>query len=103
MEEIRCINKRLNKIQYYSKELVKNAHWRKVTQIEPAPLPVSEQPESKQVFNALADGLKLKHKVEAENPNMYQPEQTPVPQPDELHATPVKRKGGRPKKNQQPA
>lgn len=74
MEEIRCINKRLNKIQYYSKELVKNAHWRKVTQIEPAPLPVSEQPE-----------------------------QTTVPQPDELHATPVKRKGGRPKKNQQPA
>jgi len=32
-----------------------------------------------------------------------QPEQIPVSKPDELHALPVKRKGGRPKKNQQPA
>ena len=90
MEEIRCINKRLNKIQFYSKALVDNAHWRKVTQIEPAPLPVSEQP----------------HEESG---------QMPIVNPDDLHTaisgktilatgTPKpKGKPGRKPKNQQPA
>ena len=73
MEEIRCINRKRNKVGYFSRELVNNAYWRKQTGWE-------------------------RQDAAAE-----QPEQTPVPQPDELHALPVKRKGGRPKKNQQPA
>jgi len=73
MEEIRCINRKRNKVGYFSTALVNNAYWRKQTGWE-------------------------RQDIAAE-----QPEQIPAPKPDELHALPVKRKGGRPKKNQQPA
>ncbi len=75
MEEIRCINRRNNKIQYYSADLVKNAHWRKQTQVEPAPLPTME------IASAIM------------------PEPISAPSlPDELHAAPVKPKAKRGRK-----
>jgi len=66
MEEIRCIHRGRNKIGFFSKLLVEDAHWRKQTGWEPQPLPKAEMPETI----------------------------TPS-QPDELHAKPEKRKRGR--------
>jgi len=92
MSDIRCIHKGRNKIGYFSPHLVNNDFWRKQTGWEPDFSSKAAIPES----------IAVKFPGGCE-PMLTMPEQIPVSKPDELHATPVKRKGGRPKKNQQPA
>jgi len=77
MDKIRFINRARNKVQFFSKDLANNAMWKKNTGWEPD-------------FSTKAQ--------------MPEPINAPSP-PDELHAAPLKPKGkgGRPKKNQQPA
>jgi len=96
MEDIRCIHKGKNKVRYFSKRLVEDDHWRKNTGWErdftaeqPEQIPVSKPDELHLKQADMANAI-----IAAANRTVDAIDKTP---------TAIKKKGGRPRKNQQPA